>query len=282
MSDKDDIFFDFDDSDFLEEESVSKPKEKKPEEIPDLDFDITGTDEDKPAVSRRRSSQDFERDMDTLLITAQSSMIIEGLRYLTGRDYSSHTMPIYLEAMRGVELFITLLERDPLNYKKLSKIFNTDIDCQRIEKVTLNLYNNSFNEEPTSDVQWIRAFELLKDNIERAYIKSSISCTMLSIKKFFLFSGGLDQDKLHESISSNPSDMASEIQKLIPQVQNAIGLLKTGKGELSPGMKGKDMNIFIIKASQLISAYFRETGQLKMSEYYNRINETYKKYFVVR
>jgi len=171
MADSDDIFFDFDDDNFLKE----KPAEGKPAPAPQEDFTLDlemeheeeVEIEEKPPV-RRRTSQDFEKDMDTLLITAQSSMIIEGLRLLTSKDFTSKNLPVYLESIKGVDLFITLLGRDPMNYKKLTKIFNTDIDCQRIEKVTVNLYNNMYNEPPGSDVQWIRAFELLKDTIVTA------------------------------------------------------------------------------------------------------------------
>ena len=72
------------------------------------------------------------------------------------------------------------------------------------------------------------------------------------------------------------------MQQIVPQIQNAISMLKAGKGEMSPGMKGKDMNIFIIKASQLLYVYYRETGQVKLADYYLRIYDNYKKYFVIR
>src|SRR5271157_5247685 len=57
----------------------------------------------KPSViKKKRTSEDFEPDMDALVIGAQSPFIAEGLKYLTVRDFSSTTYDIYAEAIKGV------------------------------------------------------------------------------------------------------------------------------------------------------------------------------------
>jgi len=105
---------------------------------------------------------------------------------------------------------------------------------------------------------------------------------MQNIRKYFLLSGGLDESKLRSAIATFSAETAAEMQQIIPQIQTAITLLKAGRGEMSPGMKGKDMNIFIIKASELLYVYYRENGQAKLADYYQRMFENYKKYFVIR
>ena len=54
------------------------------------DADDTAVNE-KTESARKRTSNDFEPDMDALLITAQSSLIIEGMKYLTQRNFASQT-----------------------------------------------------------------------------------------------------------------------------------------------------------------------------------------------
>src|SRR3990172_3324843 len=114
------------------------------------------------APKKKRTSEDFEPDMDALLITAQSPLIIEGLKYLTRNDFSGDTLRIYAEAVKGVEIFIKILERNPNNYYKLSAVIKTDVDCKEIENVALKLYKMKHRYNPQTDNQILQAYEMLR------------------------------------------------------------------------------------------------------------------------
>jgi hypothetical protein len=47
-------------------------------------------------------------------------------------------------------------------------------------------------------------------------------------------------------------------------------------------MKGKEINVFIIKATELLAFYFSVIGDKERQTYYSRLNENFKKYFIVR
>jgi hypothetical protein len=66
------------------------PDEESSGSIPDDSLDsappLAGGGAMDPDSGKKRTSDDFEPDMDALLLTAQSPMIIEGMKYLTLRD----------------------------------------------------------------------------------------------------------------------------------------------------------------------------------------------------
>ncbi len=239
---------------------------------------------DLPASSAgsRRTSKDFAPDMDALLITAQSSMIIEGMKYMTGNKYDSKSLPVYTEAIKGIELYITILERNPNNYHKLSSIISQDIDCREVERLSFQLFKNKHGESPETDIHKLKAYELFRDRLKNAYYKALISATMIGMKKYFLLSGGIDEEKLSELIRKNDNSLKTDIAKISQQINIAIKLLKHGNAEINRGMKGKDMNIFIIKASQILQYCQQAMGKPESAGYYQRLHETYKKYFIVR
>ena len=105
---------------------------------------------------------------------------------------------------------------------------------------------------------------------------------MVQIKEFFLMSGGLDEKKINECLNKTPEKLTRLSQSFAKNIENAVAFLKTGKGEMTKGMRGKDMNIFIIKASQFLTFYYQSTRQVKAAEYYSRLNNNYKKYFIIR
>ncbi|MCP4130361.1 MAG: hypothetical protein GY754_05220 [bacterium] len=232
--------------------------------------------------SPKRSSQDFEPDMDALLITAQSSMVIEGTKYLTLRNYSSKAYPIYTEAINGIELYIKILQRNPNNYRKLGNIISQDIDCREVEKIAFNSYKAAYNDIPDTDAQKLKSFEIIKLKLKDAQAKAAISHFMIRTKKYFLLSGGLDEEKVQKLVNSSDPTLKEEVVKVGHHVHLAIDLLKEGKGELASGMKGKNMNIFIIKASQLLYYYYKLTNKPQPAGHFKNIHEHYKKYFVMR
>ncbi len=240
------------------------------------------TAEQPAAEAARRTSKDFAPDMDALLITAQSSMIIEGMKFMTINKFNTQTLPTYTEAIKGIELYITILERNPNNYHKLSSIISEDIDCREVERLAFQLYKNKHGETPETDVHKLKAYELFRDRLKNAYYKALINATMVGMKKYYLLSGGLDEDKLVGLIRSQDNALKTDISKISQQINIAIKLLKHGNAEINRGMKGKDMNIFIIKASQILSFYHKMMGKPQSAGYYQRLHETYKKYFIVR
>lgn len=231
---------------------------------------------------RRRTSDDFAPDMDALLITAQSSMIIEGMKLLTKKDYSVKTVQVYSESIKGVDLYIKILQRNPGNYQKLSAIINNDIDCKEVEKLAFKLYRTRFNDEPGTDDQKLRAFEELRVHLLQAYEKAMISTSMQMVKKYYLMSGTLDQEQVSTLTLAGDPGLKSEIARLHQHVKLAVALIKTGDHEITPGLKGRDVNTFLIRATQLMAYYYLILKNHEAEAYFRRLHENYKKYFVMR
>ncbi len=239
-------------------------------------------EEDPGARKPGRSSKDFEMDMDVLLITAQSSMIIEGIKYLTKKDFSAKALPIFTEAINGIDLYIKILERNPENYYKLAEILHTDIDCREVEKTAFNLYRIQYNDLPSTDDQKLRAYEVLKERLNTGHKKAFISQSMVDMKKYYLMSGEPDQDKLKESISAESQEFKVIISRLRNNITAAIQLLQGGDAEIAKGIKGKDVNIFVVKGSKLLYYYYYMEGNTEARDYYKRLHNNSKKYFIIQ
>ena len=252
--------------------------------IDELDEDFTETpiEETPVATKKKRSFLDFEPDMDAILLTAQSSMIIEGIKSYSKKQFSAKTMNIYVEALKGAELYIKILNRNPDNYHKLKVLIDQDIDCQEVEKTAFNIYLKVHGVPPENDKEKLEAFEMLHKLFTEAINKASISKTMITIKQYYLLSGGLDESKVQSLIESDNIEFKATINNLNHQVNIATNMLKKGKAEIAQGLKGQDLNIFVIKSSQLLSFYYRIIGNEQLAEYYMRINDIYKKYFIIR
>ncbi len=248
------------------------------------DEGIHKTDKVKVEIppEKRRSSQDFEPDMDALLITAQSPLILEGMKCLSARNFSSSTHQVYSEAIKGIDLYIKILNRNPNNYKKLSQIINQDIDCKEVEKMAFNLYTMTYNDGPVTDDQKVVAFEILREGLNNGLKKVYISKSMIYIKKFFLQSGSLDEYQITQLYQKNDAQLKRDISDINQLLKYAIKLIKSGKGEIAKGVKGKDLNIYIIKASEILYYYCNISGKLQEAKYFKRIMETHKNYFVIR
>jgi hypothetical protein len=249
------------------------------EEVPQAD--APEQTEQEPQ-KKKRTSRDFEPNMDALLLTAQSSMIIEGMKYMSQKTYNAKALPVYMEAIRGLDLFIKILERNPNNYYKLTEIINMDIDCSEVEKISFNVYRNRFNDYPSSDSQKLKAYEIFRDRLRNAYYKCLISQTMVGMKKYFLMTGSVDTQKIHDGIMGNDATLKSDITKIAQYTNIALEMIKNSNTEIASGMKGRDINIFVIRATEILSYYYSQTGQLQTADYYQRLHENYKKYFVIR
>lgn len=286
MSDFDSFEFDLLDDDeivspendilMMDEAESSDDSNKVKKTIPENNEDAPGT------VSRKRSSADFSPDMDLLLLTAQSSMILEGMNLIFKHDFKSTNLLSFSEAVKGVDLHIKILQRNPGNYKKLSSMLSTDTECMEVQKITFNLYKNVYDELPESETQKLRAFELIRDSLHNGYCKSLISLALIEIKRFYFMTGDPDFSKIDEVINTKADKGASYFFKLEKHVDVARKLLKTGNFEINKGMKGREINNFIVKASQILSYYFSKTSFNEKSNFYNKLHENFKKYFVVK
>ena len=163
----------FDNDDFFLENEEKNTRPVNPEE-------------EHPPAGGKRSSADFEPDMDLLLISAQTPMIIEGMKLISNHDFRSKNVVTFSEAIKGIELYMKILERNPDNYRKVSSMMSTDPDFCDLLKITSNLYRNIYNEVPSTDSNKLKSFELVKDHLDIALKKSLISSSLVSIKKYFL------------------------------------------------------------------------------------------------
>ena len=231
---------------------------------------------------RRRSSKDFNPDMDALLLTAQSSMIIEGMKNYTQGNFSSVTPRIYMEALKGVSLYTKILDRNPNNYNKLKELIDSDIDCKEVESIAFNMYKKIHGIEPDSYQEKLAAFERFETLFREAVNKASVSNSMRLLKKYLLMSGSLDEVKMRNCLTSGGADFASDIHNFEQHIKLAHEMVKKGKCEISKGLKGRDINIYIIKTSYLLYFYYTLAGNPDLAEYYGRVHSNYKKYFIIR
>lgn len=252
-----------------------------------LKFELT--EEDKPTEEektetatpqKKRSSNDFELNQDQMFITAQSAMIIEGMKYLTLKKYSASTLQFYVEAIKGIDLFIKIIQRN--NYHKLNEIIRQDIDCKEVEKIAFNLYRNIFDEEPAGEIQKLKAFELFKESLVKGYKKSLVSNGIVKIKKFFLMSGGVDTDTISSLTRKNDPEFKKEVYRFNKTIDIALEILKSDTPEVAKGMKGRDVSNFIVRAGQFLEYYYTITGNKQAADYFNRIHTMYNKYFVIK
>jgi len=270
-----DDFFQFDSEPDNKKETISTDNFN---DEPFPDEEIVETD----CSSQKRTSADFSPDMDALLLTAQSSMIIEAMKQISLHDFKSKNMSVFTEAIKGIELYMKILERNPENFKKLTAILSSDQDCMDVQNITFNLYRNVTGELPQSDAQKLKAFELINERLKNAYNKSLITSSIVSIKKFYLLSGTLDMMKVDDALKNDPEGLKNQIGTFMRHINIGRQMIKSGNAEIVKGMKGKELNVFIVKAAQLLVYYFGRTGDSEHQLFYSKLHENFKKYFVVR
>ncbi len=262
--------------------AFEEPSAPKPPPAPVKSAPPKPESPDHPPLLKKRSSEDFAPDMDALLVTAQSPLIVEGLKCLSEHDFTSPTLQIYAEALKGVEIFIKILERNPNNYFKLSAVINTDPDCREIEEVAFRLFQARHREKPERDSHILKAYEMLRNRLKIGYNKALVSSSMVAIKKYYLLSGGLDREKLSHMVLNGSKELKGDVVRFIQHMNIAAQLMKIGDYEITKGLKGREMNTFLIRASQLLSYYYLASGDAGAEEHYRRLYDTYRKYVVIR
>lgn len=274
LSDSGDDFFSLDEK--TDKNKITKTEDKTGDKV-----QAENRTEEIPA-SQKRTSADFSPDMDALLLTAQSSMIIEAMKLISQHDFKSKNVSTFSEAIKGVELYIKILERNPENFKKLTAILSTDTDCMDVQRITFNLFRNVSGELPQSDAQKQKAFEMIKEKLLGAYYKSLVSSSIVNIKKYYLLTGSLDTLKIEDELKNNPQNFKNEINIFIRHINIGRHLIKSGNSEIVKGMKGKELNVFIVKASYMLHYYFGRIGDFDQQTLYGRLHDNFKKYFIVK
>lgn len=231
---------------------------------------------------KKRTAQDFEPDMDALLLTAQSSMIIEGMKCYSNKNYMPDTLQIYIEAAKGVELYIKILNRNPENYLKLKELIDSDMECQQVEKIAFNLFKQTYNDIAETSKEKIKAYKLLHNLLNECVQKAAITNSIKKLKRYYLLSGGIDTEKVQEYYKKGDKDLEADVKELHHNVKIALEMLKKGKSELTAGMKGRDLNMYILNSTELLSLVYKLQGNKKIAEYYERINTINKKYFLIQ
>ena len=233
-------------------------------------------------TTKRRTSADFSPDMDLLLLTAQSSMILEGMKLVSKHDFKSSNLSSFSEAVKGVDLYIKIIQRNPENYYKLSSLLIKDAECCEVQKITFNLYKSIYDELPENESQKLKAFQLIKETLLNGYCKSLISLSLIEIKKFYLMTGDPDYSKIDKVLKTRSDQGAPFFLKLEKNIDIARKLLKSGNFESNKGMKGREINVFIVKASEILSYYYSETGNKDKALFYDKLHDNFKKYYVIK
>lgn len=231
---------------------------------------------------KKRTISDFEPDMDALLMTAQSSMIIEGMQKYNKKIFSSETLNVYIEALKGVDFYIKMLNRNPNNYRKLKTLIDSDPDCQQVENFAFVLFKEKYSTSPESDKEKLEAFELFKQIFKQSVNKATVSKSMKILRKYFLISGGLDFEKIQEYNNEGNIELKRDVYHFHQHIKLALEMIKIGDSEITQGLKGRDLNVYITKTSELLGYYYKLVDNIKISDYYYRIYNIYKKYFIVK
>jgi hypothetical protein len=269
-----------------ETKPASAPAKDPGLEMPVLDdepvYDEPAYEEPNGHVAHKRSSKDFNPDMDALLMTAQSPMILEGMKHYTQGNFSSQTMPVYLEALKGIALYIKILDRNPNNFNKLQKLIDADMDCKEVETIAFNLFKMIHGRQPENDQEKLVSFERFEQLFREAVNKASISNSMKLLKKYLLMSGSLDEVKVRDLFKRGNVDLKADVNNLAQHLQLGLDLMKKGRHEIAKGLKGRDLNIYVIKASYLMYYYYSLSGNETLADHYARLHNNYKKYFIIR
>lgn len=257
------------------------------EEIPDIseisteDIIVNDNIEINESVSeQKRTSKDFNLDMDAILITAQSPMIIEAMKYYTKSIFSAKTLKLYKEALNGVEIYIKILDRNPQNYKKLKSVVLSDPDCIEVEKIAFELFEKAYEHKPQINTEKLKAFELFSGMLKTAVDKASIYTVNDLLKSFFHLSGDINIDYTKNEFINNNSSFRNYINLLNVKMKLSQRFLKQVNLHLLDRKERTFFNKFIAKASLVIYHYFMFINDSQNANFYQRLHENYIKYYM--
>lgn len=277
LSENDDFKNLFDDADHQDETKKQKQVKAEISSIAESEFLPT-----EDIQTKKRSATDFEPNMDALFITAQSSMIIDGFEYLNNKKFIPESLAVYIEALKGVNFYIKMLDRNPNNYKKLKNLISADPDCLQVEKITFEEFKKERGSMPDSDKEKVEAFELTQRLFKEAINKVNINRSIRILKKYFLISGEVDIEKVSKLNSELSVEFKNDINTINQNLKAALLLTKKGNYELTEGLRGKDLNNFIVKATAIIGYYCQIQNKPTLADHFYRIHNLHKKYFLMK
>ena len=282
MPDQDNFDFNFDDDFVAFDDDFSFEEDNSKTDISQKNEKHNNKSTEADNLLSKRTSADFSPDMEAILITAQSSMIIEAMKLISVNEFKADNSTIFSEAINGIDLYIKILERNPDNFRKLMANLSNDKECMDVQNISFNLFKNITGEKPETDTQKLRSFEIVKEKLKIAYDKTLIVSSIANIKKYFLLSGSLDTMKIKNEIDNNTAQLKNQLTVFARHINIGRQLIQSKNSEIVKGTKGKEINIFIIKGTELLAYYFNVIGDKERQTYYSRLNENFKNYFIIR
>jgi hypothetical protein len=244
--------------------------------IPDLPEEIVTS-------GKKRTSKDFNPDMDAIVLTAQSPMITESILHLSRGDYSQKALGIYKEGQIGIAVYIKILDRNPENYKKLQEVILSDHDCQEVENRAFSLFSKKNGHPPIDNREKIVAFEMLNMIIKNALSKAMLQLDMDSLRPFLTLHGTINANTIKQTFDRSYAKIEKIAVSLPSSLSIAKKILETGSFTAVNASKEKvKFSSFIMTATLFLYHFYSLKGNLDAAKTYLRMHETHKKYWVSR
>jgi hypothetical protein len=239
--------------------------------------------DDHVASGKKRTSKDFNPDMDAIVLTAQSPMITESIQLLSSGDYSQKALGIYKEGQIGIALYIKILDRNPENYKKLQEVICSDGDCLEVENRAFGLFSKKHGHPPVDNREKIIAFEMLNMVIKNALSKAMLQLDMDSLRPYLTLHGTVNADIIRQNFTRARTKLEKMVTTLPSSISIAKKILETGSFTALNASKEKiRFSTFIMTATSFLYHYYSLKGNLDAAKTYLRMHETHKKYWITR
>jgi hypothetical protein len=244
---------------------------------------ITDQSDAGTSTGIRRSSKDFNPDMDILVLTAQSPMITDAIKLFFNSDYSKKSVEIYQEALRGINIYIKILDRNPQNYMKLQSFISTDSDCQEVEKTAFILFEKKYQHIPTDNKEKIISFELLLHLIKNAHARSILFQDIEKIRPFLTLHGTVNKDAINSAFKSSYKSLEAIVESFHNSVIVAKNIVERNQYTSSDIRKERvRISGFLLSSSFFLYHFYSLKGELDLAKKYLLMHETHKKYFISR
>jgi hypothetical protein len=248
--------------------------EKVEDLTPLVDFQTNEID----SSQKRRSSKDFNPDMDTLVISAHATFVIEALSLFSKGDFSEKSIAIYSEAQSCMGVLIKILERSPSNNYKLQILFNADAECMEIEKTAFGLFQKKNKVLPKDNGEKILAFQMMQGLFRNGLIRARIAQDIELLRQFCFSRGIINPDLVIRTLNNENNQCAIIVKSLQQTLPQTIHIVNKGIYITSDTTKEKKTYIsFIINSSLFLFHFFNETGAIEECTKYLRIHDTYQK-----
>lgn len=250
----------------------------------DEEINFSGLDTiDKNDTAGKRSSKDFNPDMDALLISAQSPMITEALELFLNKDFSSNTIEIYKEALRGISLFIKIIDRNPINYKKLQPSISLDPDCLKVENTAFDLFKKRNNRLPNDNNEKITAYTMLQSLIKNALSRAMLYHDIDTLRQFLSLHGTVKPETISHALAANRPDLLKKAKSIEDSIMIATNIMQKKSYLQQDDSRDKvRISSFLIAGTSFLYHLYSIDGNLDAAKKYLRMHETHKRYLIVR